>query len=132
MELKLETNQSRVGLREAVEGGREKGWEGEIWWKRETEVAGGEAAAGARPPPLSLFCDRSGPGGAAGVRVRPSRRAHAEPGGWPPGLCAVRSGWKRGDQHLDGDAAFWLLSDRPWPLQRSNRKSIFESLIKFY
>lgn len=81
MELKLETNQSRVGLREAVEGGREKGWEGEIWWKRETEVAGGEAAAGARPPPLSLFCDRSGPGGAAGVRVRPSRRAHAEAGG---------------------------------------------------
>ena len=47
------------------------------------------------------------------MRVRPSRRAHAEPEAWPPGLCAVRSGWKPRDQQLDGDAAFWLLSDRP-------------------
>jgi len=56
------------------------------------------------------------------VRVHPSRRAHAEPEAWPPGLCAVRSGWKPRDQQLDGDAAFWLLSDRPpWPLQHSRR-----------
>ena len=72
MELKLESNQSRVGLREAAEGDREKGWKGEIWWKRETEVAGGEAAAGVRPPPppppppLALSLLRS-------VRTRRSR-----------------------------------------------------------
>jgi hypothetical protein len=60
VEVKLESNQSRVGLQEATEGGGEKGWKGEIWWKRETEVAGGEAAAGVRPPPLSLSLLRSG------------------------------------------------------------------------
>jgi len=69
VELKLESNQSRVRRREAAEGDCEKGWKGEIWWKRETEVAGGEASAGVRPPPpplsLSRFCDRSGHGGAA-------------------------------------------------------------------
>jgi hypothetical protein len=75
VEVKLESNQSRVGLQEATEGGREKGWKGEIWWKRETEVAGGEAAAGVRPPPLSLASaigsGTQDPAEPPRVRVRP-------------------------------------------------------------
>jgi len=49
MELKLETNQSRVGLQERPRLVLMKYAEG-IRWGREREVAGGESAAAARPP----------------------------------------------------------------------------------